>query len=93
MEITFNHQDMQKLRDCTVSLEDCLGTLDDKWMQLQWDVTYTHSIAFKHVPRLDDLENRLRRNNVRALGVIENVADKNSVTFIEQWLLNNLGKD
>lgn len=37
----------------------------------------------QHATRLDDLENRLRRNNVRTLGIPERAEGKNPVTFIE----------
>lgn len=45
-----------------------------------------------HIP-LDDLENRMRCNNVHALGISERAKGKNPVTFIEQWLISTFGKD
>lgn len=37
------------------------------------------------------MENRLRRNNIRAVGVPERVEGKNPVAFIEAWLTDTFG--
>lgn len=76
---------MQKLRDHSENMEGCLNTLDD--------VASTHITAAQHAAKLEDLENRLSRNNVRAIGIPEKIERKNPVTFIKQWLFNTFGKD
>lgn len=53
-----------------------------------------NSIAVdKQTARIDDMENRMRRNNVQAIGICEKNEGKNPVQFIEQWLLQIYGKD
>lgn len=43
--------------------------------------------------KVDDLENRSRRNNVRLVGVPEKAEGRNPVAFLESWLINAIGKD
>lgn len=43
--------------------------------------------------KVDDLENRSRRNNVRLVGVPEKAEGRNLVAFLESWLINAIGKD
>lgn len=39
------------------------------------------------------MENRQRRNNVRAVSIPERAEGKNPVAFIENWLINTFDKD
>lgn len=50
-------------------------------------------LVAKHATRLGDLENRLCRNNIRAIGIPEKMEGKNPVRNIGQWLLDKYGKD
>lgn len=88
-EIFIRHY-LQKLRDRTVALEGHLSTLEDEWAPLQRVV---QSLAAKHAAWLDDMENCLRRNKIRAIGVAEKIEGKNPVIFIENQLLTIFGKD
>ncbi|KAG8539029.1 hypothetical protein GDO81_021584 [Engystomops pustulosus] len=45
------------------------------------------------IDRADDLENRLRRNNVRVVGLPEKVEGSDPVSFFENWLKNMLPAD
>lgn len=58
----------QKLRECTSVLKGWLSSMEDEWQPLQWDVCYIQSVSSANAARLEDLENRLRRNNVWAVG-------------------------
>lgn len=62
-----------------VALEGRLSTLE----------VHQQSMSAKHAARMNDMENRLSRNKVRAIGIPEK---KNSVTFIENWLITIFGK-
>lgn len=92
-QVYFIHQDMQKLRDRTTALEGWVSTLEDDMTSMQRDLAYTYNAVNKHAARLEDLENRLRRNNVRAIGISEKAEGKNPVTLIEKWLLSVFGND
>lgn len=92
-EISYVRQDMQKLRERTAAIESRVSVMEDDLVPMQRDLKYNCHVVDQHAARLDDLENRMRRNNVRALGFPERIEGKDPVTFIEQWLLNTFGKD
>lgn len=71
MEMSQVRQDVQKLQDHTASLEGRHGTTEAEWTLLQRVVKYNHSIATGNAAKLEDIENRLRRNNIRAVGITE----------------------
>lgn len=49
-------------------------------------------LTAQHAARQDDLENRLRRNNVQAIAILEHAEGKNPVAFIENGLISVFGK-
>lgn len=53
--------------------------------------------ATQHIPvlmtKVDVLENRSRRNNVRLVGVPEKAEGRDPVAFLESWLSDTVGKD
>lgn len=48
-----------------------------------------NAYAFK----MEDMENRLRRNNVRILGLSKRCGGSNPIGFMEKWLMETFGKD
>lgn len=60
---------------------------------LQRDMYHVQSLTSAHAARLEDMENRLRRNNVWAVGIPEKTEGKNPVAFIEKWLINAFGRE
>lgn len=66
---------MQKLRERTSALEVRVSFIEDEVAPLQRDLSYDTA-------RLDDLRNRLRRNNIRTIDIPEQAEVKNPVTFI-----------
>lgn len=93
MEISFVRQDMQKLRERTSAVEGRISTLEEEWQPLQRDVKYTHSMTVANASMLEDMENRLCRNNMHAVGIPEKAEGKNPVAFIEAWLSDMFGED
>ena len=83
-EISFVRHDMQKLRERTSALEGRVSTVEDDMVPMQRDLNYNCHLTEQHAARLDEMENRMRRNNVRALGISERAEGKNPVDFIEQ---------
>lgn len=43
--------------------------------------------------KMEDMENRMRRNNVRILGLPERCEGPNPAGFMEKWLVENFGKE
>lgn len=52
----------------------------------------THDVSYL-LNKADDLENRLRRNNLRLLGFTEKLEGTNAAVFFGQWLIDKFGKD
>lgn len=92
VEISLVRQDMQKLKERTSVVEGLFSTLEDKWQPIQRDVRYVQTIASANAARLEDMENCLCRNNVRAVGIPGRVEGKNPVAFIEAWLTDAFGR-
>lgn len=72
---------MQKLRHRTSAIEGRISTLEDDWAPTQRESHAQQLLVAKHSARLDDLENRLCRNNVRAIGLNEKMEGKKPYTF------------
>lgn len=88
-----DEQDMQKLWERTSALEGRVSSMKDDIAPLQRDLSYNVHLTAQHFACLDDLENRLRRNNIQAIGIPEWAEGKNSLTFIEKLLLSTFGED
>ena len=84
---------MQKLRERTAAVEGRVSSLEDDMAPLQRKVKHTALLSAQQAARLDDLENRMRRSNIRAIGIPERVEGKDPVAFIEQWLLSTFGQE
>ena len=92
-EISFLRQDAQKMRERTSALEERVSTIEDDMGPMQRDLTYNNHLIDQHSSRLEELENRMRRNNVRAIGLPEKMEGKNPVEFIEKWLIAAFGRE
>lgn len=75
------------------ALEGRMSTVEDDMAPMQRDLKYNCHLTVQNAARLNDLKNRMRRNNVRALVIPERAEGKKPVAFIEQWLLSTFGKD
>lgn len=60
--------------------------LEDSTMPTSGKVAELEKIADSWVQRADDLENRLRRNNIHILGLTEKTEGQNPCEFIKKWL-------
>lgn len=74
-------------------MKGCISAIEDHMAPLQRDVKYHNHITAQHAACLNDLQNRMHRNNVRAIGIPEKAEGKNPVAFIEQWLLLIFAKE
>lgn len=92
-EITLLRQDTQRLRERTSALEGRVSSIEDDMAPMQRDLTYNNHLLSQHTTHLEDLENRMRRNNVRAIGMPERMEGRNPVEFIEQWLITAFDRE
>ena len=86
-------QDMQKIRERTTAVESRVSEVEDQMHPMAQDTRAALQMARDAYDRVEDMENRLRRNNVRIVGLPERVEGKDPTTFVESWLLELFGKN
>lgn len=86
-------QDMQKIRERATALEGRVSTLEDDIPPLAQEIHITSAKATETVNRVEDMENRLRRSNIRIVGIPEKAEGKNPTDFIETWLADTFGRN
>lgn len=57
------------------------------------DVLDNHVVIQRYANRIEDMDNRLQRNNVHILGLPEKIKGRNPTEYIEQWLLATFAKN
>lgn len=92
-DISFIRHDLQNVRERLSAAEERISTVEDAIPPLSKEVkTHTAQIAALFL-KTDDFENRLRRNNVRLIGVPEKAEGSNPGDFFEQWLAQAIGRE
>uniref|UniRef100_A0A8C5PCI5 Uncharacterized protein n=1 Tax=Leptobrachium leishanense TaxID=445787 RepID=A0A8C5PCI5_9ANUR len=72
-------------------VEDRVSTLEDGLTPLQTTVDSHDSLLSTLLDKIDDLENRSRRNNLRIVGLPETVKGPQLQHFVSTWLPTALG--
>lgn len=86
-------QDLHNINERVQAAEERISAVEDQIPHITKELKRgTQQIAFL-LNKVDDLENRLRRNNIRLVGVPEKSEGKDPVAFFESWLLDTVGKD
>lgn len=91
--VSLMRQDLQKIRERTTAVEGRVSEVEDQLPPLNRDVRMATQNAFQALNKTDEIENRLRRNNVRIVGLPEKVEGRDPTTFIEEWLQEVFGKE
>lgn len=93
LDITIMCQNMHKIRDRVPAtkrrIPDLVDTVNPVFPAVKTCGTKIKSMEDK----VDDLRNRLRRNNLRLVGLPERVEGSDPVSFLESWLTQEFGKD
>lgn len=91
--VSLLRQDLQKIRERTTSVEGRISDMKDQMPPLTRDTRTALQQAAQATAKTEDIENRLRRNNVRTVGLPEKVEGRYPTAFIEQWLQDIFGKE
>lgn len=86
------HLDIQKVRERTSILENQVTIIENDSGCMKQELKAVGLQSKYHDNRIDETENRLRRNNVLILGIPECMEGGNTAEFIEKWLLDVFGK-
>ncbi|XP_030046073.1 NFX1-type zinc finger-containing protein 1-like [Microcaecilia unicolor] len=74
----------------TEDLETRVSALEDDSQGYSTDLRELKKQLQEHMDKLEDLENRSRRNNVHIVGLSEKVPEKNLVDWLTEWLSKEL---
>ncbi|XP_075712997.1 uncharacterized protein LOC142749187 [Rhinoderma darwinii] len=92
-DILLLRNDLQKVAERTTVIEGRVSEVEDVLPELRRDVQSQSLAVVALQAKADDLENRLRRNNVRLVGVPEKTEGNNSDELLEKWLLEQFGRE
>lgn len=90
LDVGLLRHDMQNLRERVKETEERISQLEDGAIPVSKSVAELEKVANSWTQRADDLENRLRRNNVRILGLPERAEGNDPCAFMETWLKTTL---
>lgn len=93
VDISLLRQDFQKLRDRVTTAEVRLGVVEDALPPLQVGTDRMQLQINQLFAKQDDMENRLRRCNLRFIGLPEGAEGKDPTNFLEHLLVNTYGRE
>lgn len=86
-------QDLRKINERVKEAEERISRVEDQLPTLSQTVkTHTQQIN-SLLLKVDDLENRSRRSNLRLVGVPEKEEGRDPVAYFERWLLEVVGRN
>ncbi|PIO40166.1 hypothetical protein AB205_0186470 [Aquarana catesbeiana] len=86
VDISLVRQDFQKLRDRVKDAEDILSTVEDSLPPLQNSSDNMQLQVNPLLQKQDEMENRLRRSNLRFIGLPEGVEGADPSSILEQLI-------
>lgn len=92
-EVSLLRQELRNLADRVKETETQLGETEDSVHELQKDMKELQSSHKDLLWRVDDAENRARRNNLRFVGFKEGIEGTNMPDFLHNWLRNTFPSD
>ncbi|XP_030045097.1 obscurin-like protein 1, partial [Microcaecilia unicolor] len=78
---------MATLVSRATEVETRVSAMEDAWQQCGPEVESLKVKLQQHVDKLDELENRARRSNLRLVGLPETIPEKSLSTVLEEWLV------
>lgn len=91
--VSLLRHDIQKIRERTTAVEGRISEVEDILPPLTRDTRSALQQAAQANAKNDDIENHLRRNNVRIVGLPEKVEGRDPTAFTEMWLQHIFCKD
>ena len=90
-DLSFLKHDVHTLRHRVTNAEQRIGDLEDETHPLQGSVRELRQAQTYTADKLTDMEDRLRRNNLRFLGFPEGSEGRDPEAFMERWLITTFG--
>ena len=92
-ELVSIHQDIRKTVERVTTLEERVSTVEDTLYPFEKELRGLQEKTNQQAAKLDEIEDRLRRNNVRVIGLPERSEGSNTISFMEGWLRDIFGPD
>lgn len=93
IDISLVRQDLQRLNDRVTEAETRLSTVEDSLPPLQTASDCLQLQVSQMLLKQDDMENRLRRCNIRLIGLPKGAEGSDPSDFLEQLLIKTYGRD
>lgn len=93
VDISVIRQDLHKLRDRVKTAENRISNVEDAIPPLQEGTERIQRQIQQLFSKHDEMENRLRRCNLRLIGLPEGAEGKDPTTFLEQLLITHYGRE
>lgn len=85
-------QEVQEVCGRTAVLEGRISQVEDDVLQMRQEVKRMRNQLDKCMYKMDEIENRLRRKNVRVFGLPERSEGNNPIEFMEGWFRDMFGR-
>ena len=92
-ELLSMSQELHRTVARTNALEERLSAVEDMLFPLQGELKGLQELTDLQAAKLDAMENRLRRNSVRVVGLPEQCEGTNPTIFMENWCREIFGSD
>lgn len=83
---------LQKKAERT-ELEGRISQIEDDIFPLKSEVKEMKEQMCRYASKMDEMENRLRKDNVRLVGLPEGSEGINPIEFLDKWFIDLFGKD
>lgn len=92
IDVSLIQQDLSTLRDRVVETETRIGIAEDILHPLQHTTDEVRRQLQQLSAKQDDMENRLRRGNLRFIGLPKTAEGNDSASFLDNFLISNFGR-
>lgn len=81
---------IKKIKECIQEAEERISGVGDKIAQLHAPKNSVESQVEKLMDKVDNMENRNRKNNLRIVGLLEQEEGGDACAFLEAWIIKIL---
>lgn len=93
-ELSLVQHNLQKTAERITVVEGRISQIEDDLYPVKQEVKFLKDQMGKFVGKLDEMENRLRRDNVRLVRLPEKQSEgPNSIEFMEEWFIKLFGRE
>lgn len=92
-ELLLVRQDLQKTAERTTVLKGRISQLENDLHPLKHEVKIMKEKMGINASKMDEMKNRLCRDNVRLVGLPEKSEGLNLIEFLEKWFIELFGKE